>query len=118
MKKSEQTKFKKLLMALRDRLRGEVNHLADSGLTIQNGDLSSMPLHLADMGSDTYEQDFTISLVENGEETLELIDEALERVDEGTFGDCTECGKSIPKARLNAIPYAQLCVNCATALGK
>ncbi len=82
--------------------------------TESNGDLSSMPIHLADIGSDNFEQEFTLSLMENEEGTLGLIESSLERIEEGTYGQCEECGVKIPKSRLNAIPYATLCVRCAS----
>ena len=78
-----------------------------------SGDLSSMPIHMADIGSDNFEQEFTLSLMENEEETLDLIEMALERIEDGTYGQCDECGVKIPKARLNALPYAPFCVKCA-----
>ena len=78
-----------------------------------NGDLSTMPIHMADMGSDNFEQEFTLSLMENEGVTLEQIESSLERIEEGSYGQCEECGVKIPKARLNAIPYANLCVRCA-----
>ena len=76
--------------------------------------LSSMPIHMADIGSDNFEQEFTLSLMENDEETLDLIEAALERIEDGTYGSCTECGGRIPKTRLNAIPYTPHCIKCAT----
>ena len=69
---------------------------------------------MADIGSDNFEQEFTLSLMENDEETLELIEDALERIEAGTYGSCTECGGRIPKTRLNAIPYTPHCIKCAT----
>jgi RNA polymerase-binding protein DksA len=78
-----------------------------------NGDLSSMPIHMADIGSDNFEQEFTLSLMENDGGTLTQIESSLERIEEGTYGQCEECGVKIPKSRLNAIPYATLCVRCA-----
>lgn len=117
MKKVELKAYKERLMSLRSRLRGDVNQMADSALkktrTDMNGDLSSMPIHMADIGSDNFEQEFTLSLMENEEDTLGAIESALERISAGTFGDCEECSAKIPKARLNAIPYASLCVKCA-----
>ena len=86
MKSPDLEKYKARLLALRSRLRGEVEHLADAGLNISNGGLSSLPIHLADMGSETYEQDLTISLMESGSEVLELVEEALRRVGEGSYG--------------------------------
>lgn len=117
MKKTELKEYRKTLMALRLRLRGDVNTMANSALkktrSESNGDLSSMPIHMADIGSDNFEQEFTLSLMENEEGTLDAIGAALERIDSGLFGQCEECGVKIPKARLNAIPYAALCVKCA-----
>src|ERR1700734_3244717 len=120
MKKSEMKVYKERLVSLRSRLRGDVNQLADSALkktrSELNGDLSSMPIHMADLGSDNYEQEFTLSLMENEEGTLEAIEMALERIEDATYGQCDECGVKIPKARLNAIPYAPTCVKCAELL--
>jgi DnaK suppressor protein len=71
---------------------------------------------MADLGSDNFEQEFTLGLMENEEAALEKIESALERIEEGTYGECEECGVKIPKARLNAIPYAPTCVKCAEQL--
>lgn len=118
MKKAELTEYKDRLLLLRARLRGDVTQLADAALkkrrTEANGDLSSMPIHMADLGSDNYEQEFTLSLMESEGGTLEKIEAALERIEEGTYGQCEECGAKIPKTRLNAIPYALMCVKCAS----
>ena len=75
MKKAESKEYKDLLVSLRARLRGDVNQLADAALKKNraeaNGDLSSMPIHMADLGSDNFEQEFTLSLMENEEGTLD-----------------------------------------------
>ena len=118
MKKTEMRPFKEQLLSLRARLRGDVSQMADAALKKRrseaNGDLSSMPIHMADIGTDNFEQEFTLSLMESEEETLDLIETSLERIEEGTYGQCEECGVKIPKTRLKAIPYASLCVKCAT----
>jgi DnaK suppressor protein len=120
MKKAEVNVYKTLLLALRARLRGDVIQLADAALKKNraeaNGDLSSMPIHMADLGSDNFEQEFTLSLMENDEVTLEAIEAALERIESGAYGDCEECGTKIPKTRLEAIPYTSLCVKCASKM--
>ncbi|MEN6405099.1 MAG: TraR/DksA C4-type zinc finger protein [Thermoguttaceae bacterium] len=117
MKNPEVASYKEQLLMLRARLRGDVNRMADSALrksrSEANGDLSSMPIHMADIGSDNFEQEFTLSLMENDGGTLAAIEASLERIEEGTYGLCEECGVKIPKSRLNAIPYATLCVRCA-----
>lgn len=119
MKKSESKVYKERLLALRARLRGDVNQMAEAALKKsgqQSGGESTMPIHMADIGSDAFEQEFTISLMQNDEETLSLIEGALERIEEGTYGACEECEVSIPKTRLNAIPFANFCVKCAEKL--
>jgi DnaK suppressor protein len=117
MKKAEIKAYKERLLALRSRLRGDVSQMADAALRKNRmdggGEISSMPIHMADLGSDNFEQEFTLSLMENEEETLDLIELALERIEDGSYGQCDECGSKIPKARLNALPYAPLCVKCA-----
>lgn len=120
MKKAEMKVYKERLVALRARLRGDVTQMADSALNKNraegSGESSSMPIHMADLGSDNYEQEFTLSLMETEEGTLGAIEVALERIEDSTYGTCEECGCRIPKTRLNAIPYTALCVNCAGAL--
>jgi DnaK suppressor protein len=117
MKKAEMKVYKERLLALRARLRGDVNAMADAALrktrSEANGDLSSMPIHMADIGSDNYEQEFTLTLMQSDEVTLESIEAAIERIEDGAFGACEECTGPISKARLNAIPYTPLCIKCA-----
>jgi DnaK suppressor protein len=118
MKKAEVKVYKERLLALRARLRGDVSHMADSTLskrrTEAHGDLSSMPIHMADIGSDNFEQEFTLSLMQSDAGLLDKIEGALERIEDGTYGACEECGVRIPKTRLNAVPYATMCVKCAS----
>ncbi len=118
-KKPDYTKYKEMLLALRARLRGDVLHMADAALnkprTEASGDLSSVPLHMADIGSDNYEQEFTLSLLQNEEETLQQIEAALERIANGTYGQCVECGGRIKVGRLQAIPFTDVCIKCASA---
>lgn len=109
--------YRQQLVALRSRLKGDVSHLADEALRKAGGEasgsLSNMPIHMADLGTDNFEQEFTLSLLENEEQALDEIGAALDRIDKGTFGQCEECGKEIPRERLRALPYARRCVACA-----
>ena len=122
MKKDELKTYKQQLLQLRSRLKGDVSTMADAALkksqSEASGSLSSMPIHMADLGSDNFEQEFTLSLMETEEDTLLAIDGALERIEEGSYGKCEECGVSISKTRLTAIPYTALCIKCAEALEK
>jgi len=112
--------YKEQLLALRARLRGDVTAMADAALrktrSEANGDLSSMPIHMADIGSDNYEQEFTLSLMQSDEVTLDSIESAIEKIEDGLFGQCEECAGEISKTRLNAIPYTPLCIKCAQKL--
>jgi len=120
MKKADVKPFKEMLLVLRARLRGDVSALADAALSKSGGQgrggASAVPSHIADMGSDTFEQDNTILLLNSEGETLTCIEAALERIEEGTYGICTECDSKIPKMRLKAIPYTPHCVKCASEL--
>jgi RNA polymerase-binding protein DksA len=73
--------------------------------------------HLADSAAVTYDREMDFSLEENSEQVLEEIDRALKRIDDGTYGKCTRCGKDIPVERLEAIPYAEHCIDDARELG-
>jgi len=121
-KKKELDEFRAMLVAYRARLQGDVEQLTvgalDKGAA---GADSKSPTHIAELGTEAYEQEFALSRVEDEQEVLQEITSALKRVQDGTFGLCEGCvdegrppSKSmIPKARLRAIPYARFCVNCA-----
>lgn len=117
MKKADMKEYKEHLLGLRARLRGDVSSMAEAALR-QSGnegsEASSMPIHMAELGSDNYEQEFTLSLLATEEDTLGMIETALERIENGTYGKCLECEGPIPKTRLNAIPHASHCVKCAS----
>jgi RNA polymerase-binding protein DksA len=120
MNREDWKPYKERLLALRARLRGDVSQMADAvlekTLTEAKGDLSSMPNHMADIGTDNFEQEFALTLMESKDRTLEQIEDALERMEDGIYGVCENCNKKIPKTRLNAIPYAVLCVRCAARI--
>src|SRR5438445_13610960 len=120
MTKTEMEAYRESLVALRDRHNGDASHLADEGLRRTGGgaagNLSNMPIHMADLGTDNFEQEFTLSLLENEERALDEIANALDRIQHGTFGLCEECHKEVPKARLQALPYTRHCVECARKL--
>jgi len=78
-----------------------------------SGDLSSMPIHMADLGTDNYEQEFALGLMDSERKILHEIDAALNRMEEGTYGICEGTGEPIPRARLEAQPWARYCVEYA-----
>ena len=120
MTTAETEAYRQHLLALRNRLNGDISHLADEALRKNqreaSGNLSSMPIHMADIGTDNFEQEFTLNLLQNEEQVLTEIAAALERISQGTFGRCEECSGAIPKARLGALPYTRYCVECARKL--
>ncbi len=120
MKAADAKVFKTALEEMRSRLRGDVSTMADAALrktrSEASGDLSSMPIHMADIGTDAFEQEFTLSLMATEEETLELVEQALAKIRDRKYGVCDECGGVIAKKRLEAIPFAPRCIRCAEKL--
>jgi DnaK suppressor protein len=118
MKKTDMLAYKEKLHAIRARLRGDVSAMAEVALRksgIEGSDSNAMPIHMAELGSDNFEQEFTLGLMEPEEDTLSSIEAALERINGGAYGRCVQCEGVIPKARLNAIPYTPVCIRCAEA---
>jgi RNA polymerase-binding protein DksA len=115
LSRAELGEFKELLLHRKKLLQGDVKTLEDEACkkgADAAGDLSTLPMHLADLGTDSFEQDISLGLMENESDEIHEIEEALDRIKDGTFGLCESCRKKIPKERLKAIPYARLCVNC------
>jgi len=119
---AEREKFKDQLLAMAHRIKGDVDDTSDEALRAQgseaSGNLSNVPLHLADLASEQYEQEVSLSLLENRTHTLEEINSALERMEQGQFGICERCGEAIPKKRLEATPIARYCLECAEEVEK
>ena len=111
--------YKKDLMKLREDLSHDINNMSKNP-TSEDGEIregaAGHVQHMADVATDMYDKEFSIGLASHDRETLYRISEALERLDEGTFGACVECKKSISVARLKAIPYADTCLPCQEKL--
>jgi RNA polymerase-binding protein DksA len=120
LKTEELDGYRRALLMLRSRLRGDLDQMTDEALRRDqpdsSGNLSNVPLHMADIGTENYDQEFTLGLIENEQGTLEQVNEALARLDHGTFGRCEECGEPIAKPRLQALPYTRHCIQCARQL--
>jgi RNA polymerase-binding protein DksA len=104
--------YKQRLLALRERILGEVRSLETAVVEHERTarDLSDIPSHPADRDSEGIETD--VALESSEWRMLEHVEEALNRIEEGGFGTCIDCGKKIPSQRLEAIPYALRCVPC------
>jgi RNA polymerase-binding protein DksA len=103
---------RRALLALRARLHGDVAQAADDALAGSLETSSASP-DAADRALETVEQDIALSLLGSVSVTLDRIDAALKRIDDGGYGRCVACKREIPAARLEAIPYADCCVHCA-----
>jgi DnaK suppressor protein len=106
------TLHRERLLALRARLLGDVTQMADNAL--KESKSNSMPTDMAEVGTGNFDQEFTLSLLGSGRTALAQIEAAIERIKDGSYGRCEECGRKIPKTRLDAIPYAAQCVRCAS----
>ena len=112
--------FKQMLLEKRREILRNVGEFEDEALKKSRldaaGDLSSMPIHMADIGTDNYEQEFALGLMDSERKLLREIDDALERIEQRTYGICEGTGKPIPKARLEAQPWAKYCIEYARML--
>jgi len=113
--KKELTDYKKQLFIIKEKLLRNINDLEDENLKRSqrdiSGDLSGYSIHLADMGTDNYDRELALNLASTESELLHKVDTALERIESNDFGIC-DCGKRIQTKRLQAVPYARLCIAC------
>ena len=114
----ELAEYRKILLEARVELIARVTGLEDDALRSSGGNLSNMPLHMADIGTDTFDQDLAIGMAETERELLREIDEALDRITAKTYGVCQLTGNPIPKARLDAKPWAKYTIEAARQLEK
>jgi len=102
------------LLALRARIQGDTIQMEDNALNKEHTITTSMPTDMAELGTGNFDQEFTLSLLASENNALDQIDGALKRIEDGSYGQCEECGVKIPESRLEAIPYAARCIHCAT----
>jgi RNA polymerase-binding protein DksA len=109
--------FRQQLLDLGRQLTSDFSELAGAALRQTGGEtsgsLSNTPVHTADLGTDAYEQEVALSLLQSEERRLEAISSALQRLRDGTYGQCESCGRAISRERLHAVPYTRLCIDCA-----
>ncbi len=111
---------KQKLLQLRDAMVDSMAGVAQDTLRsrAEGSEASAFGMHQADAGSDAYDRDFALSLLSQEQDALYEIDEALKRIELGTYGKCEMSGKQIPRARLEAIPFARFTVECQSRLEK
>ncbi|MCL2646540.1 MAG: TraR/DksA C4-type zinc finger protein [Phycisphaerales bacterium] len=98
--------FRHLLLEKRREILGDVGSMESEAFK-GGSNLSNMPIHMADVGTDNFEQEFTLGLIESERKILREIQDALIRIDNNTFGICQGTGKPIPRVRLEAVPWAK-----------
>jgi DnaK suppressor protein len=113
LKPQEVEHFRKLLLDLRNRYMQKMGELAEEALTPEAAGMSASPSHLGDVGSDYYSQELSLDLIENERAALYEIEEALRRLEQGTYGVCEECDQPIARERLELLPYTRYCIQCA-----
>lgn len=109
----ELERLKKSLISSRTKLVDNTEHMELDAHTNTGGGLKFN--HMADAGTDTFEMDFSMEQLESKENLIYNIDEALKKMDNGTYGECEECSKKITLERLRAIPFADKCLACQEA---
>jgi YteA family regulatory protein len=108
-------RFRETLLEERRRVEAALQNLHDENsgtLSEDAGEETAYDNHLADTATETYDRELDYTLEENSEHVLAEIDAALERIENGTYGTCTNCGEQIPEERLEALPWATLCIEC------
>jgi DnaK suppressor protein len=110
--KKELDNFRAVLLKMRSKIVGDLEHLENDGLKSSqrdaSGDLSGYSHHMADMATDNFDRELTLGLASSEQNLLNLIDDALHKIEDGTYGLCERTLKPISKKRLNAMPYAAL----------
>ncbi len=116
LNKKDLERFKKILQETRKKIAGDLQHLEGDSLNTNqresSGDLSGYSFHMADMATDNFDREFTLGLASNEQQSLNAIDDALRKIDDGKYGVCEECSKPITQKRLMAMPHARLCIKC------
>ena len=118
MNKQQLKQFKEVLLQERAKFAGEIRSIAreaSKNPREASGDLSAYTVHMADMSADTCERELAMNIVSSEQEVLYQIEDALKRIDEGTYGICQQCNTPITMSRLKAVPYTSLCIACQRA---
>lgn len=117
MKREQYDNHRQRLLVMAARLKSDETGVANDALRQAgggtSGNLSNVPMHLADFGTDAFEQEMSASLLSNARQLQTEVAAALDRIEQGRFGKCQRCGCDIGEGRLQAVPYTRYCVDCA-----
>lgn len=112
MNKAMLERFKKLLLKEREKLHRDIKHLDFKSRQDSSGDLSSYTFHMADLGTDNFDRDMNLDLHGTEQEIMKQVEDALVKIEDGTYGKCEVCRGNITIKRLKVIPYARFCLKC------
>ncbi len=116
LNKKELAFYKKLILKKKERILEDIKHISDDTLKKSqkeaSGDISGYTYHMADIATDTYDREFSLSLASNERQSLYELEDALKKIEDGTLGLCEDCKILISRTRLKALPYARLCLKC------
>ncbi len=116
MSKTDLKRYKEVLLKRKEEIVEQIEHISRDTLKRSqkdaSGDISGYAYHMADLATDSFDREFSLGLASNERQILYEIDDALRRVEDGSYGKCSACDKPIPKTRLKAIPYSRLCLKC------
>ncbi|MBU8933872.1 MAG: TraR/DksA C4-type zinc finger protein [candidate division Zixibacteria bacterium] len=119
MRTREKERYKKKLLAKREAMLEDRDHHMDSQVSTtireSTGDISSYSYHMADQGTDAMEREKAFMFASRSGRLIYHIDQALRRIEDGTYGKCATCGENISKNRLDAVPHARMCIECKSA---
>ncbi|MCG2713705.1 MAG: TraR/DksA family transcriptional regulator [Candidatus Omnitrophica bacterium] len=114
--KKELKDFKKIVLKRKDEVIDDIQHISDDTLKKSqkeaSGDISGYTYHMADVATDNYDREFSLGLASNERQSLYELEDALKRIEDGSFGICDDCKNNISKIRLKAVPSARLCIKC------
>ena len=116
MNKKELAEFRKIILKKKEDILEEIKCISEDVLKKSqkeaSGDISGYTYHMADVATDNYDREFSLGLASSERESLYVLDDALKKIEDGTYGICEECKTAISKTRLKALPQASLCVKC------
>lgn len=114
--KKELKDFRKIVLKRKDEIIDDIQHISDDTLKKSqkeaSGDISGYTYHMADVATDNYDREFYLGLASNERQSLYELEDALKRIEDGSFGICDGCKNHISKIRLKAVPSARLCIKC------
>jgi DnaK suppressor protein len=116
LNKKELGEYKKLITKRKNEIMDAIERISEDTLKKSqkdaSGDISGYTFHMADVATDNYDREFSLGLASNDRQALYELEDALKRIEDGSFGICEDCKSPLTKARLKALPHARLCLKC------